>query len=58
MDAGPIILQKAVPVLPNDTGETLSARILPEEHRLLVKSVQLFCEEKLRIKGNHVEIKE
>ena len=58
MDAGPIILQKAVPILPNDTGETLSARILPEEHRILVKSVRLFCEDKLVIKGKHVEIRE
>lgn len=58
MDAGPIIMQKAVPILPNDTGETLSARILPEEHKILVKSVRLFCEDKLRFIGNHVEIME
>lgn len=58
MDAGPIIMQKSVPVLPDDIGETLSSRILPEEHRILVKSVRLFCENKLRIIGNRVEIRE
>lgn len=58
MDAGPIIMQKAVPIFPDDTGETLSKRILPEEHRILVKSVRLFCEDKLRIEGRHVIIKE
>ena len=58
MDAGPIIMQKAVPVLPDDTGETLAERILPEEHRILVKSVRLFCEDKLRISGSKVIIRE
>jgi len=58
MDAGPIILQKAVPVLFSDTGQSLADRILPEEHRLLVKSVSLFCEGKLSIKDDRVIIKE
>jgi phosphoribosylglycinamide formyltransferase-1 len=58
MDAGPIIMQKAVPVFPDDTGETLSNRILPEEHRILVKSVRLFCEDKLKINGRQVTITE
>jgi phosphoribosylglycinamide formyltransferase-1 len=58
MDAGPIILQKAVPVFPEDTGETLAERILPEEHRILVKSVRLFCEDRLRIEGRQVIIRE
>lgn len=58
MDAGPIILQKAVPILPGDTGETLAERILPEEHRILVKSIRLYCEDKLSINENHVVIKE
>jgi phosphoribosylglycinamide formyltransferase-1 len=56
MDAGPIILQKAVPVFQDDTGETLAERILPEEHRILVKTVRLFCEDKLAIDGNKVII--
>ncbi|TFH07126.1 MAG: phosphoribosylglycinamide formyltransferase [Candidatus Thorarchaeota archaeon] len=58
MDAGPIIMQKAVPIFLEDTGETLAERILPEEHRILVKSVRLFCEDKLRIDGRHVIIRE
>jgi len=40
LDAGEIILQKEVPVLPDDTPETLAARILDEEHRLYVKAVK------------------
>jgi len=58
MDSGPIILQKAVPIFPDDIGETLAERILPEEHRILVKSVRLFCEDKLSIKGHRVIIQE
>jgi len=58
MDSGPIILQKAVPVFPDDTGETLAERILPEEHKILVKSVQLFCDDKLTVNGNRVNIQE
>jgi phosphoribosylglycinamide formyltransferase 1 len=41
LDAGPIILQSAVPVLPWDTEETLSARILVEEHRLYPEAIGL-----------------
>jgi len=58
MDAGPIIMQKAVQVLPGDSGQLLADRILPEEHELLVKSVNLFCEGKLSIKDRRVIIKE
>lgn len=41
LDAGPIIVQAAVPVLPDDTVDTLSARILVEEHRLYPDAVRL-----------------
>jgi len=58
MDAGPIIMQKAVPVLPDDSGQSLADRILPEEHKLLVRSVNLFCEGKLSIEGRRVIVKE
>lgn len=58
MDSGPIILQKAVPVLNGDTGETLALRILPEEHRILVESVRLFCKDKLLVENGRVTIKE
>ena len=54
VDTGPIILQTPVPVLDDDTVDTLSARILKEEHRILPESVKLFCEGRLKIKGNKV----
>ena len=56
MDAGPIIKQKTVKVFPDDTGETLAERIIEEEHKLIVESVRLFCEDKLSIKGRLVVI--
>jgi phosphoribosylglycinamide formyltransferase-1 len=40
LDAGPIVLQRTVPVLPDDTAETLAARILVEEHRLYPEAIQ------------------
>ena len=58
MDDGPIILQRAVPVFDDDTGETLAERILPHEHTILVKSVRLFCEDRLEIVDRTVKIKE
>jgi formyltetrahydrofolate-dependent phosphoribosylglycinamide formyltransferase len=53
-DTGPIIVQTAVPVLDEDTPETLAARILPEEHRGLVRAVRLFAEGRLRVEGRRV----
>ena len=58
MDDGPIILQKSVPVFDDDTGETLANRILPHEHAILVRSVRLLCEDRLRIEDRRVIIKE
>lgn len=58
MDNGPIILQSVVPVRPSDTGESLARRILPEEHKILVASVRLFCEGKLAVDGRRVIIQE
>jgi phosphoribosylglycinamide formyltransferase 1 len=55
-DTGPIILQKAISVADNDTVESLSKRILVEEHRVLPDAVKLFCEGKLRVKGRRVYI--
>jgi len=54
MDSGPIIIQAAVPVLDGDTVESLSARILAEEHRILPQAIELFAEGKLRIEGRRV----
>ncbi len=44
LDAGPIVLQAAVPVLDSDTVETLSARVLVEEHRLYPEAIRLVLE--------------
>ncbi len=53
-DHGPIILQACVPVLEDDNEETLSERILLQEHRCLPEAVRLFCEGRLRIDGRLV----
>ncbi len=55
-DTGPIILQTVVPVLPDDTEENLSARILAEEHRIYPESLRLWSEGRLLIGGRKVRI--
>ena len=56
-DAGPIILQKAVAVLEDDTPETLQKRIMVEaEWVILPEAVKLFCEDKIEVKNNKVYI--
>lgn len=55
-DTGPIILQSVVPVHPDDTEESLSARIQVEEHRAYPEAVRLFCQGRLRVVGRHVVI--
>ncbi|MEG6520950.1 phosphoribosylglycinamide formyltransferase [Desulfotomaculum sp. 1211_IL3151] len=57
MDTGPIILQAAVPVLGDDTEETLAARILEQEHRLYPEAIQLYAEGRLEVEGRRVYIK-
>jgi phosphoribosylglycinamide formyltransferase-1 len=49
LDAGPIIAQAAVPVLPGDTAQTLAARILVEEHRIYPEAVKLVAEGKVKL---------
>ena len=57
-DAGPIILQKAVEVMGDDTPETLQKRIMVEaEWKILPEAVKLFCEDRLTVKNNKVYIK-
>ena len=51
LDGGPIVMQAAVPVLDDDTVETLSARILVEEHRLYPAAVRAILEQPWRIEG-------
>lgn len=58
LDSGPIILQEAVEVRPDDTEDTLSERIHAIEHRLLPKAVSLIDENRLTISGRHVYIRE
>ena len=57
-DSGPIILQSAVKVLDDDTEETLSARVLEQEHIIYPRAIKLFVEGKLKIVGRHVKILE
>ena len=57
VDTGPIVLQAAVPVLPDDTEETLAARILVQEHRLYPEAVRLFAEGRLVVTGRRVTIR-
>jgi len=56
VDGGPIILQEAVPVYDDDTVESLSARILEKEHKILVEAIRLFGENRLRVVGRRVFI--
>jgi phosphoribosylglycinamide formyltransferase-1 len=56
LDSGPIILQAAVQVEPDDTDETLCARILVEEHRLYPEAISLFFQDRLRIEGRKVRV--
>ncbi len=55
-DHGPIVLQEPVPVLPDDTPETLAARVLEVEHRLYPQALQLFAEGRIKIDGRRVRI--
>jgi phosphoribosylglycinamide formyltransferase 1 len=54
LDAGPIILQADVPVLDDDTEDTLAARILAEEHRIYSQAIALVLSERWRIEGRRV----
>jgi phosphoribosylglycinamide formyltransferase 1 len=56
VDSGPIILQKAVKVEEGDTPESLAARVLKQEHRILPLAIKLFAEGRLQIQGRKVVI--
>lgn len=58
MDTGPIIIQAAVPVRPDDTEESLSERILGYEHRIYPEAVGLFAEGRLEVIGRKVVVKD
>ena len=57
-DTGAIIMQETVNVYENDDAKSLSQRVLEVEHRILKKSIRLFCENKLSIQGRRVFINE
>ncbi len=57
LDGGPIIVQRCVPVLEDDDEDTLSTRILEQEHRCLPEAIRLFCEGRLEIVGRRVVIR-
>jgi len=59
VDEGPIILQKAVSILENDTPKTLQRRVMEEaEWKILPEAISLFCEGRLEVEGRIVHIKE
>ncbi|NPV26143.1 MAG: phosphoribosylglycinamide formyltransferase [Firmicutes bacterium] len=58
VDSGPIISQAVVPVLPDDTEETLAERILVQEHRIYPAAIQLIVEGRLEVKGRRVLIRD
>lgn len=56
MDTGPIIIQAVVPVLDNDTEESLSERILRQEHNIYSRAIQLYAEGRLKLEGRRVMV--
>jgi len=56
VDEGPIILQAAVPILEDDTSDSLASRIMVQEHKIYPRAVQLFAEDRLRVEGRRVLI--
>ena len=57
MDTGPVIIQAAVPVSPDDTEDTLSARILKLEHKIFPEAIRLYAEGRLKVEGRVVKSK-
>jgi phosphoribosylglycinamide formyltransferase-1 len=54
IDAGPILAQAAVPVLPGDTPESLAARVLVQEHRLYPRALRMVCSDAARLENGRV----
>jgi phosphoribosylglycinamide formyltransferase-1 len=54
LDAGPVISQVRIPVLPGDDAASLAARLGPEEHRLVVATVELFCQRTVNLEHGKV----
>ena len=58
MDHGPIVMQAAVPVYPDDTQDSLSARILMQEHRIYPAAIRLFAEGRVKIQDGKVIVRD
>jgi phosphoribosylglycinamide formyltransferase 1 len=58
VDGGPIIVQRAVPVLDDDTPETLAARVLEQEHKAYPEAIGLFASGRLQIEGKRVRTRQ
>jgi phosphoribosylglycinamide formyltransferase-1 len=56
VDEGPIIIQKVVPVLDDDTADTLAARVLEQEHEAYPEAIRRFAEDRIKIEGGRVRI--
>lgn len=56
LDHGPIVAQAAISVLPDDTEETLAARVLQQEHRIYPQAVRWFMEDRIKLVANRVEV--
>jgi phosphoribosylglycinamide formyltransferase-1 len=57
LDAGPIIVQRAIPVHEEDTPSSLALRVLVEEHQAYPEAVRLFCDGRLRVDGRRVRVR-
>jgi phosphoribosylglycinamide formyltransferase 1 len=58
VDEGPMIVQRKVPVLPGDDETTLAARVLEAEHQAYPLALRLIAEQRVRIRGDRVEIRD
>ena len=56
LDSGPVLMQVQVAIQSDDSAESLSAHLLPEEHRLMVASVRLFADRRVRLLDNEIEL--
>jgi phosphoribosylglycinamide formyltransferase 1 len=56
LDHGPIVIQAAVPVLPDDDEERLAARVLEQEHAVYPQAIRWFLDDQLAIEGNRVKL--
>ena len=58
LDAGPIVAQAAVPVIPGDTEDSLAARVLAQEHALYPQALRMICSGQARLEGGRVAFSE